>query len=105
MALAFRCRSLPNINSYLPPTGVSAAIRSTTHRSVWPAFRSGSAIRPWGRCCCAGGSRRPNRHSLGEHDTGIDIPLWCEPPIDRGRDAVECPGALCVLGTEAGGGP
>src|SRR5437868_15142111 len=34
-----------------------------TDRS-WPAFRSGTAIRPWERCCCAGESRRPNRHSL-----------------------------------------
>src|SRR3981189_3947806 len=42
---------------------------------------------------------------LREHDPGIDIPLWCKPPIDSGRDRVECPGALWVLGAEAGGGP
>ena len=42
---------------------------------------------------------------LREHDPGIDIPLWCKPPIDSGRDPVECPGALRVLGTEARGGP
>ena len=42
---------------------------------------------------------------LREHDPGIEIPLWCKPPIDSGGDPVECPGALRVLGAEAGGGP
>src|SRR5467141_3349892 len=42
---------------------------------------------------------------LREHDPGIEIPLWCKPPIDSGRDRVERPGALWVLGAEAGGGP
>src|ERR1700687_1681237 len=42
---------------------------------------------------------------LREHDPGIEIPLLCKPPIDSGRDPVECPGALRVLGAEAGGGP
>ena len=41
---------------------------------------------------------------LREHDPGIEIPLWCKPPIDSGRDPVECPGTLRVFGTEAGGG-
>ncbi len=30
---------------------------------------------------------------LREHDPGIEIPLWCKPPIDSGRDPVERPGA------------
>ena len=41
---------------------------------------------------------------LREHDPGIEIPLWCKPPIDSGGDPVECPGALRVLGAEAGSG-
>src|SRR5258707_4364928 len=42
---------------------------------------------------------------LREHDPGIDIPFGRKPPIDSGRDRVECPGALRVLGAEAGGRP
>ena len=42
---------------------------------------------------------------LREHDPGIEIPLRCKPPIDSGRDRVERPGALRVLGAEAGAGP
>src|ERR1700716_4093811 len=42
---------------------------------------------------------------LREHDPEIEIPLRCKPPIDSGRDRVERPGALRVLGTGAGGGP
>ena len=42
---------------------------------------------------------------LREHEPGIDIPLWRKPPIDSGRDRVERPGALRVLGAEAGAGP
>src|SRR6266436_7265671 len=42
---------------------------------------------------------------LREHDPRIEIPLWCKPPIDSGRDRVERPGALRVLGAEAGGRP
>src|ERR1700716_4673092 len=42
---------------------------------------------------------------LREHDPEIEIPLWCKPPIDNGRDRVERPGALRVLGAGAGGGP
>ena len=42
---------------------------------------------------------------LREHDPGIDIPLWCKPPIDSGRDRVERSGALRVLGADAGGEP
>src|SRR5882762_8283652 len=41
---------------------------------------------------------------LREHNPGIEIPLWCKPPIDSGRDPVECPGTLRVFGTKAGGG-
>src|SRR6266436_9198856 len=41
---------------------------------------------------------------LREHDPGIEIPPWCKPPIDSGRNPVECPGTLRVFGTEAGGG-
>ncbi len=42
---------------------------------------------------------------LREHDPKIETPLWCKPPIDSGRDRVERPGALRVLGAEARGGP
>src|SRR5712664_3153771 len=42
---------------------------------------------------------------LREHDPGIEIPLWCKPPIDSGRDPVERPGALRVLGAGAGSRP
>src|SRR5882724_1479493 len=42
---------------------------------------------------------------LRKHEPGIDIPLWCKPPIDGGGDPVECPGALRVLGAGAGSGP
>src|SRR5229473_2498136 len=42
---------------------------------------------------------------LREHDPEIEIPLWCKPPIDSGRERVERPGALRVLGAGAGGGP
>src|SRR6195256_6493136 len=42
---------------------------------------------------------------LREHDPEIEIPLRCKPPIDSGRDRVERPGALRVLGAGAGGGP
>src|SRR5580704_12511998 len=31
---------------------------------LWVVFRNGSVIRPWDRCCCAGESQRPIRHSL-----------------------------------------
>src|SRR5882762_12011064 len=57
----------PTADSYLlqSPTRASAppSEAQPTDRS-WPAFRSGTAIRPWERCCCAGESRRPIRHSL-----------------------------------------
>src|SRR6266446_1139209 len=42
---------------------------------------------------------------LREHDPKIETPLWCKPPIDSGRDRVERPGALRVLGAKARGGP
>src|SRR5437667_3397408 len=42
---------------------------------------------------------------LREHEPQIDIPLWCKPPIDRGRDRVERPGALRVLTSGAGSKP
>src|SRR5258705_10398586 len=42
---------------------------------------------------------------LREHDPGIDIPLWCKPPTDSGRDPVERSGALRVLAAGAGCGP
>src|SRR5712671_3016722 len=42
---------------------------------------------------------------LREHEPEIEIPLWCKPPIDSGRDRVKRPGALRVLGSVAGGRP
>src|SRR5436305_8908135 len=39
-----------------------------------------------------------------EHQTGVEIPLRCKPPINNARDRVERPGALCMLGTGAGQG-
>jgi hypothetical protein len=55
-------------DSYLlqSPTRASAppSEAQPTDRS-WPAFRSGNAVRPWDRCCCAGGSRSPTRHAPG----------------------------------------
>src|SRR5882757_1191028 len=41
---------------------------------------------------------------LREHDPGIEIPLRCKPPIDRGRDSVECAGALRMYRAGARGG-
>jgi len=41
--------------------------------------------------------RKPEGQSaihLREHNPGIEIPLWCKPAIDSGRDPVECPGTL-----------
>src|SRR5579862_7633302 len=67
--------------------------------------RSGTSIRPLERYCCAGESRRAVRHHLREHDPGIDIPLWCKPPIDSGGDRVERSAAVRVLGADAGGEP
>ena len=34
------------------------------------AFRNGSAIGPWDRCCCAGESRGPIRHSPARNQHG-----------------------------------
>src|SRR5882757_10150648 len=42
---------------------------------------------------------------LREHEPEIEIPLWCKPPIDSGRDRVKRPGALRVLSAVAGGRP
>src|SRR6266481_7666443 len=49
---------LPTADSYLlqSPTRASAppSEAQPTDRS-WPAFKIGNAVRPWDRCCCAGG--------------------------------------------------
>src|ERR1700716_3389217 len=50
-------------------------------------------------------AERQSAIHLREHDPGIEIPLRCKPPIDGGGDAVECPGALRMLGAETGGRP
>src|SRR5882757_267095 len=42
---------------------------------------------------------------LREHEPEIEIPLWCKPPIDSGRDRVKRPGALRVRTAGAGGRP
>src|SRR5258705_4553822 len=42
---------------------------------------------------------------LREHDPGIEIPLWCKPPIDSSRDRIERAGALRVFPAGAGSGP
>src|SRR5260221_7097242 len=59
---------LPTADSYLLqlPTRASAPPSEAQPTDPsWPAFRSGNAVRPWDRCCCAGGSRSPTRHAPG----------------------------------------